>query len=121
MFFQVSDFKERNFLELLNNNQNPLEPSAIKGSSWLQYFSHSNSLYARATKAIVNHAPIGEYRLRFFPREDFSCPYGVYPIESRQHILHECKKFNNYWNYRRDMIGHFLLFLELNNSAFSFS
>jgi len=83
MLFQASDFKGRNFLELLNNNQNPLEPSAIKGGPWLQHFSHSNSLYARATRAVVNHAPIGEYWLRFFPREDFSCPCGVYPIESR--------------------------------------
>jgi len=31
----VSDFKERNFLELLDNNQNPLEPFAIKGVPWL--------------------------------------------------------------------------------------
>ena len=49
MYFQASEYKERNFLELLDNNLNPLKPSAIKVSSWLQYFSHSNSLCARAT------------------------------------------------------------------------
>jgi len=74
----------------------------------------------RATRAIVNHAPIGEYRLRFFPKEEFSCPCGLYPIESRWHLLHECKRFNNYWNSRRDSISHFVLFLVYNSNAFSF-
>jgi len=61
MSFQVSDLKERNFLELLDDDSNPLELSAIKGSSWLQYFSHFNSLCTRATKAIVNHASVSKY------------------------------------------------------------
>ena len=69
---------------------------------------------------IVNYTLIGEYWLRFFPRENFVCLYGAYPIESRRHILHKCKQFNNYWNLRRDTIAHFILFLEFNNSAFSF-
>ena len=61
MFFQVLDSKERNFLELLDNNLNPIEPSAIRRELWLQQFSLSNSLYIRATKAIINYAPIGKY------------------------------------------------------------
>ena len=61
MSFQASECKERNFLELLNDDLNPLKPLAIKDSPWLQYFSHSNFLYARATQAIVNHTFIGEY------------------------------------------------------------
>ena len=60
------------------------------------------------------------YQLRFFHREEFACPCGLYPIESRRHILHECKRFNNYWNPRRDSIGHFTLFLEYNSNAFFF-
>ena len=117
--FQVSDLKGRNFLELLDDDSNPLELSASKGDPWLQYFGHSNSLCTRATRAIVNHAPISKYWLRFFPREEFACPYSSYPIESRQHILHECKRFDNYWNPRRDSITHFTLFLKYNSNAFS--
>jgi len=109
--------KRKKFLKLLDNDLNPLEPSTVKGGPWLQYFSHSNSL---CTRAIVNHAPIGEYQLRFFPREEFACSCGIYPIESRHHILHECKRFNNYWNPRRDSIGHFSQFLIFNSKAFSF-
>ena len=120
MIFQVLDLKGRNFLELLDNNLNPLEPSTIKGRLQLQYFGHSNSLCTRATRAIINHTPIGEYQLRFFPREEFACPCSVYPIEMRHHILHECKRFNNYQNLRRDSISHFSQFLIFNRKAFSF-
>ena len=81
--FQASDLKEKNVLELLNSDLKPIEPLAIKGSSWLQHFGHFNSLCARATRAIVNHTPISKYCLRFFSREDFLYPCGLYPIESR--------------------------------------
>jgi len=120
MTFQASDEKGRNFLDLLDDNLNIIEPTYSKGGSWLKYFGHLNSLCARATRAITNHAPISEYHLRFFPREDFACPCALYPIETRRHILHECTRYNNYWNPRRDTIAHFILFLEFNGNTFSF-
>ena len=92
--------------------------SYIKDGLWLRHFGHSNSLYARAMRANINHTPISEYRLRFFLRKDFSCPCGSYPIETRKHILHECRRFNKYWNLRRNSISYFILFLEFNPSAF---
>ena len=91
---QASDGKGRHFLDLVDDNFNAIEPSYTKGGPWLQSFGHSNTLCARATRAITNHAPIGEYRLRFFPKEEFKCPCGNYPIESRRHILHDCMRFN---------------------------
>jgi len=120
MIFQASDIKGKHFLNLVDNDNNIIEPSYIKDSSWLKFFDHSNSLCIRALRAITNHAPISEYRLRFFPREDFSCPCGIYSIKSRCHILYECKRFNNYWNPRRDSISHFVLFLEFNLGIFAF-
>jgi len=63
----LSSFLTRNFLDLLGDNLNPIKPSSSKGSPWLLQFGHSNSLCAQASRAITNHAPIGEYRLRFFP------------------------------------------------------
>jgi len=120
MMFQVSDARGRNFLDLLDNNLHLLELSYTKEGLWIKYSSHSNSLCTRTTRAIVNHAPIGEYCLCFFPNEDFSCPCSDYLIESRHHILHDCRRFNNYWNPRRDTISHFVSFLEFNSNAFSF-
>ena len=90
MCFQAFDGKGNNFLDLLDDNFNIIEPSYIKGGLWLQTFGYSNSLCTRATRAITNHVPIGEFRLKFFPNEDFKCPYNKYPIKTRRHILHEC-------------------------------
>jgi len=112
--------KGKHFLDLVNNDNNTIEPSYIKEGSWLKYFGHSNSLCTRASRAITNHALIDEYRLRFFPRKEFSCPCKQYPIETRCHILHKCKRFNEYWNLRRDSISQFIMFLELNPNAFAF-
>jgi len=47
--------------DLFDDDLNSIEPIYIKEGSWLKYFGHSNSLCARATKAIINHAPISEY------------------------------------------------------------
>ena len=85
MTFQVSDLKGRNFLELVDSDNNILELIYSKGGTWLQFIGYSNILYARATRVITNHAPISKYRLHFFSREEFSCSYSLYPIETRQH------------------------------------
>ena len=118
--FQASDGKGNNFLNLLDDNFNPIKLSYTKGSPWLQAFGHSNSLCARAMRDITNHASIGEYWLRFLPNMDFSCPCNNYPIELRRHILHKYKRFNGYWIPRRDSLNHFVMFLITNSNAFAF-
>ena len=116
MIFKALDDNSRNFMDLLNDNLNNIELMYLKEGLWLKYFGHSNSLCARATRAIVNHAPIGKYWLRFFPRKEFVCPYSEYSIKTKRHILYKYKRFNKYWNLRRDIIAHFILFLEFNSS-----
>ena len=120
MTFQASEGKGKQFLDLLDDDLNAIEPSYTKGGPWLQMFSHSNSLCACTTRAITNHAPTREYRLQFFPNLDFSCPCNNYPIELRRHILHECQRFNGYWNPRRDTLKHFVMFLITNPNVFAF-
>jgi len=120
MTFQTSDLKGNNFLDLVNSDDKILEPTYSKDRIWLQYVGYSNSLCARATRAITNHAPIGEYCLCFFPRKEFSCLCGLHPIEMRYYILHKYRRFNKYWNPRRDLIAYFVLFLELNLNEFPF-
>jgi len=61
MMFQASDLKGKSFLDLVDGDDNILEPSYCKGGTWLQFFGHSNTLCARAMRAITNHAPIGEF------------------------------------------------------------
>jgi len=121
MTFQASDHKDQQFLDLVDDNDNPIKLSYINGGLWLKFIGYSNSLCTRMTRAIVNHAPTGEYRLWFFLKEEFKCPCSCYSIESRCYILYECQRFNNYWNLRRDLLSHFILFLEFNSSAFAFN
>ena len=121
IMFQASNGKGNHFLDLLDDDFNIIEPSYIKDGLWLQAFGHSNSLCAHAMRAITNHTPIREYQLKFFPNKDFSCPCNNYPIESRRYILHECKRFNRYWNPRRDLLSHFVMFLVTNPNAFAFT
>ena len=94
MMFQASDFKGSQFLDLLDDNDNIIKLSYIKRGAWLKFFSHFNSLYAKASREITNHALMGEYRLRFFLREKFKYLCRSYPIELRQYIFHEYKRFN---------------------------
>ena len=121
MTFQASDGKGNHFLDLLDDDLNIIEPSYARDGPWLQAISHSNSLCAHAVRAITNHAPIGEYRLWFFLIMDFACPCNNYPIKSRRHILHDCQRFNRYWNPRRDTLKHFVMFLTSNPNAFTFN
>jgi len=94
--FQASNLKGNQFLNLLNDDNNIIELSYVKGGLWFKTFGYLNSLCARATRAITNYASISKYRLRFFPREGFKYLYSLYPIESRCHILHDCGRFNGY-------------------------
>ena len=95
---------------ILNHWKMTFQVSDGKGK---HLFGHSNSLCVHVTRAITNHAPIWEYRLRFFPREEFKCPCGLYPIETWRHILFDCRRFNGYWNPRRDSLSHFVMFWRL--------
>ena len=94
MIFQASDLESTHFLDLLDDELHTIELLYIKGGPWIKQFSHSNSLCARATRAIINHTPISEYHLRFFLRENFSCLCKIYLIETRHHILYECQRYN---------------------------
>ena len=121
MTFQASDLKGRQFLNLLDEDFNIIEPYYAKGGPWLKLFGCSNSLCVCAIRAITNHTPIGEYRLRFFLRKKFKYLCELYSIESRRHILHECRRFNRYWNPRQDFLNHFVMFLEANPNDFTFN
>ena len=81
--FNCLTVQGRHFLTLKGKNCKPLQPSYSKGGSWLTHIGQPVTLYARATRAILNHAPIGEYRQRFFPAECTQCPCGHCQVETR--------------------------------------
>ena len=116
MTFQASDFKRNHFLDLLDNNYLSIKPTYMKDSAQLKLLDHSNSLCARVT----NHIPIGEYHLSLFSNKNFNCLCRSYLIKSRHYILHEYRRFNNYWNPNREFLSHFVVFLEFNPNTFFF-
>ena len=118
--FKTSSLKGKIFLNLLNNNLSDIEPSYTKGELWIKSFKFSNSFCAWATWAITNHAPIEEYWLCFFLREEFSCLCKLYSIETRHHVLYDYKRFNKGWNLGKEILFQFIFFLEYNLNAFSF-
>jgi len=66
----------------------------------------------------MNHIPIGEYRLRSFPKEFITCSCSIYPIKTRRYILFECLKYKKSWNLKRESLKDILTFLEFNPRAF---
>ena len=96
IIFQALDYKENNFLNLINDNNLPTKPTYMKGSTWLKNLEYSNILYIWVIRANINYALIDEYCLRFFSRELFDCSCGVYLIKSRYYILHNCRRYNKY-------------------------
>ena len=89
-YFQASEYKRRNFFKLNNNDHQPICPTYSKDGSWPKHFSLLNSMYAYIMKLIINHVPIGEYKLRFFPKKSFICICREYTIKMRRHILFDC-------------------------------
>ena len=87
MIFQASEFKERKFLKLNNNDNSPICFTYSKNRAWLKYFGFSKSLYTQVTRLITNHAQISEYRLKFFFKEPIAYLCGNYPIKTRRYIL----------------------------------
>ena len=120
MLFQALDYKRNNFFNLLDNKYLSIKPIYTKDSAWLELFEHSNLLYARTTRAITNHAPIGKYCLMFFPKELFEYLCRLYSIKLRCYILYEYRRYNNHCNFNREFLEHFVVFLKFNPDVFSF-
>jgi len=81
------------FLTLRGKNHKPLQPSYSKDGSWLTHIGQLVTLCARATRAILNHASIGEYRQCFSPAECTQCLCGHCQVETRRHIFANCSRF----------------------------
>jgi len=61
------------FLNFEDKKQRVIKPTYAKGSLWLPIIGFTNSLCVRFTHMTTGHAPIGEYRQRFFPHLPTSC------------------------------------------------
>jgi ribonuclease HI len=113
--------------QYLFSGRKPPKPTTKKGGGlFMRAFGSSNSLAARASRAITNHAPLGDYRRRFFPREPRDC-VECNVEQTRAHVINTCTRYTR----RRRNFLEFLKnssdpgrecreFLVDNPSAFSF-
>ena len=62
IYFQATDWKGQQFLDLTDDKGAIIEPTYTKGGTWLKNFQNSLSLYAWATQMITNYASTGEYQ-----------------------------------------------------------
>lgn len=70
-----------------------IQPTTKGGGRFLKEVE-GNSLVARCARALLNHAPTGEYRQRFFPKLPYRCDTcGV--TQSRYHILDRCPRYRH--------------------------
>lgn len=74
----------------------------------------SNPLTARCARALTNHAPTGEYRVRFFPAEATFC-HVCHILQDRNHILYRCTLYKRPTCFRHSLARSKLFILELIN------
>ena len=75
------------FLNFEDEKQKVIKPTYAKGSLWLLVIGFTNSLCVRFTHMTTGHAPIGEYRQRFFPHLSTSYLCGKAEIQTCEHIV----------------------------------
>ncbi|KAA1468960.1 hypothetical protein DENSPDRAFT_550229 [Dentipellis sp. KUC8613] len=101
--------------------------SHIGGGPSLSLTGTDTSLTARFARAVLNHAPTGEYRTRFFPNENPLCNWCP-PIQTRRHILSTCThyvrpkpNFEEFLKNSAEPGPSLVSFLKANPSAFTFT
>jgi ribonuclease HI len=69
-------------------------PPSLRLNQFLRENNASRDVQSRAIQVITGHGHIGDYYARFIPTEPPSCPCGE-PLQSREHILTDCEKYND--------------------------
>ena len=81
----------------------------------------------RYCRAVLNHAPLGSFRQRFFPERQTNCP-KCEVLQDREHVLVKCRRYRRWWNchgefeflQRLSAYRDFNSFISANESAFTF-
>ena len=90
-----------------------------KGSLWLPSIGFINSLCACFTHMTTSHAPIREYKQKFFPHFPTNCLCSNAEIQTHEHIVMECNLYPSTCLYN-NIINSFIHFLVDNPGTFSF-
>jgi len=118
--FTTNPKKCQCFLDFEDENQKVIKPTYAKGGSWLPFIGFTNSLCACFTRMTTGHAPIGEYRQRFFPHLSTNYSCGEAEVQPQEHIVMKCDIYDPSIRPCNIVINSFVHFLVDNPGAFSF-
>ena len=113
----------------IRRKKKPFKP-AIRNKATVNFFYNLSGndieTLSRMARAITNHAPTGEYRLRFHPDLNTQCPTCPGQLMTRTHVLFSCPRYvslsTSLTNWRRDRHNDksWKLFFTRNVTAFTF-
>ncbi|KAJ2911570.1 hypothetical protein MD484_g8847, partial [Candolleomyces efflorescens] len=116
--FQDKSYRGHHFLPLVDTKGKPITPTYTKGGAWLSQVAEDPKDCARMCRAILDHAPIGDYYRRFNIDESHACSCGA-ERQTREHIFTQCPRLNT--NSRSPkLLKELLGFLHKNPLVFGF-
>ncbi|KAF5319459.1 hypothetical protein D9619_008774 [Psilocybe cf. subviscida] len=71
------------------------QPS-LKPTKRAKHLKNRREIFGRLVQARTGHAYTGEFRRRFFPGEPFRCPCDNQTIETREHIIISCPRYEEH-------------------------
>jgi ribonuclease HI len=87
-------------------------PPSLQPTKHAKALSTKRELFGRVVQARTGHGYTGEFRHRFFPTEPIMCPCGDGSIETREHILAACPRYN-VWRWKLRNISRDIVLSEI--------
>ena len=128
ILFTSRHFKGHQWLPICHKKK-VLKPAIQNKATSNFFFNISDNnigTLSRMACALTNHAPTGEYRIKFHQDLGQYCPACPHHVQSRTHILFHCPRYSplhsSITNWSRDKSNSksWKLFFSCNPSAFTF-
>ena len=121
--FGRESYTGHRFLKYRDAEGKTPQPTYLRHGEWLSRAmdrdGYSNQLFARAVRCITEHAPIGEYYVRFNIPEPPECPMCG-RFQTRAHVLHSCRRDALAGMDSPSSVNSLYEFLERNPLSFAF-
>ena len=128
ILFSTTSFKGRQWLSI-RHKKKVLKPIIRNKATTNFFFNISGNdigMLSRMARALTNHAPIGEYRTRFYPDLDPLCPVCPLHVQTRKHVFFHCPRYMplhsslTNWSCDKANSKSWKSFFTCNISAFTF-
>ncbi|KAF8703925.1 hypothetical protein AX14_014100 [Amanita brunnescens Koide BX004] len=128
ILFTSQRFKGHQWLPI-RHKKKVLKPT-IRNKATTNFFyniaGNDIGMLSRMARALTNHAPTGEYRMKFHQGLNPHCPTCPHHVQSRTHILFSCPRYFplhsslTNWSHDKSNSKSWKTFFSRNPSAFTF-